>query len=178
MMQTDTKRTIQIVDQLLALRLLVGYLGQAKQCAWWDCNFLDTTGVRFLETTFPRTARPAALHATTDAACSVHDKALGRIGSYHLFRFPPALEDMLEKAYSRCDWTAAFKDIVSKDLALQRLEFIDSAKIKSPTGPVQVGVARKILTSTAIGELAAHYRSAFTDGIRCYPYFAADNSGN
>jgi len=49
---TESKRTLQIVDQLLTLRLLVGFLGQGKQCAWWNCNFLDATGVRFLETTF------------------------------------------------------------------------------------------------------------------------------
>jgi len=55
----------------------------------------------------------------------VHDKALGRIGSYHLFRFPPALEDMVEKAYTRVDWPTAFKDIVSTEQACEKFESID-----------------------------------------------------
>jgi uncharacterized protein len=38
----------------------------------------------------------------------------------------------------------------------------------------QVGVERRILTSTSIHELAAHYHSALHDGIRCFPYFAPE----
>lgn len=98
-MAIESAKTSLVLQQLILLRLTVGYLGQGKQAGWWDCNFLDATGIRFLETTFPRTARAAALRSTTEAACSVHDKALGRIGSYHLFRLPPALEDLLEQTF-------------------------------------------------------------------------------
>jgi len=37
-------------------------------------------------------------------------------------------------------------------------------------------VANRILTNTGIRELAAHYHSAFQDGIRCYPYFAPEKT--
>jgi hypothetical protein len=55
--------SLQVIQKLIRLRLLVGYLGQGKQAGWWDCNFLDATGIRFLETTFPRTARAAGLRS-------------------------------------------------------------------------------------------------------------------
>ena len=175
-MSNDSANSSHIIDQLLKLRLAVGFLGQGNQSGWWDCNFLDSTGLRFLETTFPRTARQAALRSTTDAACTIHDKALGRIGSYHLFRLPLALEDLIEHAYDRMDWLESFKKIESRDSALEVLSTIEGALIKAPAGPFQVGVESDLLTNTALCELTAHYRSAFLDQIRCYPYFAAEKN--
>ena len=171
MIQENQQKTI---DQIALLRLAVGYLGQRKQSGWWDCDFLDTTGIRFLEATFPRTAWAAALRSTTEAACIVHDQALGRVGNSHLFRLPPALEDQLEHALERLDWTEACKQIESRNVAMDVLKRIADAVIKAPTGPVQVGVVHRILTPTAAHELAAHYYSAFRDGVRCFPYFAPE----
>src|SRR5919106_215217 len=108
----------QIVGQFALLRLVVGYLGQHKLSGWWNCDFLDATGLRFLETVFPRTARVAALRSTTEAACIVHDKALGRVGNYHLFRLPPALEDRLEHHIEKADWTEASKQIECRETAM------------------------------------------------------------
>lgn len=173
-MSFESVKSAQIVDQLALLRLVVGYLGQSKQSGWWDCDFLDATGLRFLETTFPRTARLAALRSTNDAACIVHDKALGRVGNYHLFRLPPVLEDQLEHAFATMDWPESGKLIESRDAAMEMLKRTAEALIKAPEGPVQVGVERRILTTTAIRELAAHYHSAFQDGILCFPYFAPE----
>ena len=176
-MPTESPKTARIIDQLALMRLAVGYLGEQKQSGWWDCSFLDATGFRFLETTFPRTARLAALRSTTDAACTVHDRALGRIGTYHLFRLPPALEDHLEHACAGLDWPEAGKQIASRDAAMDLLQGVADALVKAPEGPVQVGVERKILTGTSIRELAAHYHSAFASGIRCFPYFAPEADG-
>jgi len=160
--------------QMIQLRLAVGYLGQRNQGNWWDCGFLDTTGLRFLETTFPRTAKQAALRSTTEAACGVHDKALGRIGSFHLFRLPPALEDQLDHLSESLDWSEQYGNVESSETALSLLKQLADALIKAPEGPVQVGVENRILTATSIRELAAHYYSAFHDGIHCFPYFASD----
>ena len=59
-MPVEPTKSGQIIDQLALLRLVVGYLGQHKLSGWWDCDFLDATGLRFLETVFPRTFRAAA----------------------------------------------------------------------------------------------------------------------
>lgn len=176
-MSLNTEKSVLIIDQIITLRLTVGYLGQHKQSGWWGCDFLDATGIRFLETTFPRTAWAAALRSTTEAACIVHDQALGRVGNFHLFRLPPALEDKLEHTLEKVDWNAARKQVESRTAAMDVLNRIADAVIKAPIGPVQVGVVNRILTSTSIQELAAHYYSAFQEGIRCFPYFAPEKNG-
>jgi hypothetical protein len=175
-MPVESTKSGQIIDQFALLRLVVGYLGQHKLSGWWDCGFLDATGLRFLETVFPRTSRAAALRSTTEAACIVHDKALGRVGNYHLFRLPPALEDRLENNIDEIDWTESGKQIESRESAMATLKRLADAVVKAPSGPVQVGLARRIMTPTAIHEMAAHYHSAFQDGIRCFPYFAPEKN--
>ncbi|MBM9538588.1 BrxE family protein [Desulfobulbus alkaliphilus] len=166
--------TSNIPEQFARMRLIVAYLGQANQAGWWDCNFLDTTGLRFLGTTFPRTARLAGLRSSTEAACSVHDKVMGRVGTYHLFRLPPAMEDHLEHVCEQMDWDEAITLINSPEWAMEKLKTIADCFVKAPEGPVQVGIARKIFTPTSAKEIASHYVSAFEDGIRCYPYFVAE----
>lgn len=161
-----------VISNLTQLRAVVGYLGQRKQCGWWDCDFLDTAGLHFLETTFPRTAHKAALRSTVEAAGRVHDQALGKIGSYHLFRFPAELEDGLETAIDKIDWAATKFILQSRESALAELMHLANSSIKAPEGPVQVGVVKRILTTTSIKELAAHYHSAFQSGVRCFPYFS------
>jgi hypothetical protein len=173
-MPPDTQGSTEIIQQLVQLRLLVGYLGEHKQSGWWDCDFLGPTGLRFLGTVFPRTFQAAALRSTTEAACLIHDKALGRVGNYHLFRFPPALEDRLEHCIEKLDWSDLGKKFESRDAAMIILKKMANAVVKAPAGPVQVGLARRILTSTAVNELAAHYHSGFEDEIRCFPYFAPE----
>ena len=173
-MPADSQKSGEAIKTFIQLRLVVGYLGQRKQAGWWDCDLLDATGLRFLETVFPRTARAAALRSTAEAAGIVHDKALGRVGNYHLFRLPPALEDRLENCIDEIDWAKLGKQVESREVAMEALKQLSDGVVKAPSGPVQVGVERRILASTAVHELAAHYHSAFQDGIRCFPYFAPE----
>jgi hypothetical protein len=176
-MTTAPVKASRLLDQFIQLRLAVGYLGQRKQHHWWDCDLLDQTGIRFLQTTFPRTAVAAGYRATTEAACRVHDQSLGRMGRYHLFRLPPEIEDQVELCAGRIDWEALLHLIGSPDSALACLRELADARITAPEGPVQIGVVSKLLTPVAIQELAAHYDSAFAGGIRCFPYFAPEKDG-
>lgn len=161
--------TSALIAKMARLRGLVALLGSKKNAGWWDCTFMDETGVKFLANSFPRTASSAALHATTEAAQRLHDAALGKIGCYHLFRLPLRIEERLAEI------TEAESDFPSKEDALAELETMAGAKIEAPDGPVQIGVEKRILTDTALSELAAHYHSAFTKGIRCYPYFSSES---
>ena len=170
-------KLLQITSDFTLLRLAVGFLGQRKQCGWWDCDFLDPTGLRFLEMTFPRTAHKAALRSTIEAAAGIHDQALGRIGSYHLFRFPVAMTDGLESAIDNLNWDITSLTIQSRDSAMAELKRLADTLVKAPEGPVQVGEESRMLTTTAVQEVAAHYYSAFHDGIRCFPYFSAQTRG-
>ena len=157
-----------ILTELHRLRWLVGYLGSVGCYGWWNCSFLQDTGVQFLANVFPRTNRQAALSSTVEAAQKIHDEALGKRGSYHLFRLPLESEDALasvplEESIS----------IASCDRAMEALRNMSDNSVRAPEGPVQIGVEKRILTNNSIHELAAHYRAAFEDGIRCFPYFSA-----
>jgi hypothetical protein len=167
----------RVTNDFALLRLLVGFLGQKRHGRWWDCDFLDPVGIRFLEVTFPRTARKAALRSTNDAAARVHDQALGRIGSYHLFRLPPQAEVVLEGVIESFDWDKSAPAIGSRDAALAELQRLAGTLIKAPEGPVRIGIEDRIFTPSSVSEIAAHYHSAFQQGIQSFPYFAAKANG-
>lgn len=168
-----TRQAQELLGDILTLRVLVGYLGETKQHHWWDCGFLDATGRRFLETTFPRSAWAAAIHSSSEAARLVHDAAVGRRGSYHLFRLPSDLEDKVEVLIAADDAAHRSEDLASGAAALAALEGMAETKIKAPEGPIQVGVSTKIISKGAVSEMAAHYYSGFHQTVRCFPYFAA-----
>jgi hypothetical protein len=169
--------TGKLIQELVRLRLLVGFLGEKHQAKWWDCGFLDVTGKRFLQTTFPRTFLPAAVRSTTEAARLVHDSRIGRVGVFHLFRLPVDIEDQLEAWVSELAQDQAEDTTLSWDAALDELNQFSESQFTAPEGPVQVGVPKKILTAVSISELAAHYHSAFSNRIHCFPYFASSPNG-
>lgn len=156
------------IKSIFRARVLVALIGSQKNSGWWDCSFMDDTGIKFLANSFPRSAASAAFHSTIEAAQRVHDSALGKIGCYHLFRLPLSIEEhLMEEEISDSGFP-------SMEDALAELNSMAGAQINAPDGPVQIGVEKRILVETSLSELAAHYHSAFTQGIRCYPYFAAD----
>jgi hypothetical protein len=169
-MTTTANRNL---TQLAKLRLLVGYLGEKKQCAWWDTGFLDTTGQRYLEMVFPRTKVQAGIRSTGEAARAVHDARIGKVGAYHLFRLPVELEDSMEHLIDQEDLSSWMVDLKDQDAALTALDQLAQNQLDAPEGPVQVGTVKSILRKDSISELAAHYRSAMSKGRMCYPYFAA-----
>src|SRR5688500_19324483 len=106
--------TADRLDALIRLRVLVGFLGEKKQHGWWDTSFLDATGRKFLETTFPRTAFEAALRSASEAARLVHDAQIGRVGAFHLFRLTVEAEDAIEAQIGKQldpAWLASLADV-------------------------------------------------------------------
>lgn len=168
---SNSGSTTKFLESFSVLRLVVGYLGERSRGGWWQTDLLGDTGIRFLSTTFPRTAKLAALNTASEAAQLVHDHAIGRAGFYHLFRFPPDLEEMVGTVQSRMDWESQWKLIESQKTALAALEGMAEALIQAPDGPMQIGVESKILKRAAVNEMAAHYCSSFRQGNRCFPYF-------
>ncbi len=169
----ETKTTTRNLTQLAKLRLLVGYLGEKKQCAWWDTSFLDTTGQRYLEMTFPRTKEAAGIRSTGEAARTAHDVKIGKVGTYHLFRLPVEIEDRIEQLFEKeplADW---MREVKAKDAAMKALDELAQTRLDAPEGPVQVGTSKTVLRKDSIADLAAHYHSAMSKGRMCYPYFAA-----
>jgi hypothetical protein len=153
------------------------WLPGRKASVRWDCSFLDGTGRRFLEITFPRTALQAALRSTTQAARLIHDSRIGRVGMFHLFRLPVEKEDRVQAHMAEVSTLDVPALTASREVALDQLAGMSDKRVSAPTGPVQVGVEKNILTPAAISEMAAHYYSGFSDGFQCFPYFAGNELG-
>src|SRR5690606_20632281 len=82
------------MSSLLELRMLVGFLGERAQCAWWPTAFYEASSRLFLEPVFSKTSRLAQYHGVLEAARRLHDEHLS-VGSYHLFRLPEAIDQDL-----------------------------------------------------------------------------------
>lgn len=153
------------------LRCVVGFLGEKGQHGWWDTAFLDGTGLKFLEINFPRSALSAGCTSVTEAAKRVHDARIGRSGVFHLFRFPASIEQTVHEAVMRIDRDATLAKIADLEAATATLQDRVDATVDAPDGPVQVGTGGKILTSSAVAEVAKHYFDAFSNGKMTFPYF-------
>ena len=79
---------------LLQMRLLVGFLGERAQFAWWTTACFGDYSLRSIEFVTPKTSLLAQYHGVLEAARRVHDEHLN-VGGYHLFRLPEEVEQDL-----------------------------------------------------------------------------------
>ena len=79
---------------LLQMRLLVGFLGERAQFAWWPTTFYEPASRLFLDPVFSKTTRLAQYHGVLEAARRLHDAHLN-VGCHHLFRLPEEVEQDL-----------------------------------------------------------------------------------
>jgi hypothetical protein len=168
---------------LLAVRLraLVLALGETVRPAWWKTEFMNETGLRFLERLYPRTFVQAAIHAAGKAACDVHDKAVGRVGIYHLFRLPEALEsDMnLIPPNADADFIVSFRAALGhQDRLLDLLDSLSNGEVVKDvaTGAKRIGTDKELMNVEGFAIIAGVYRNAFAQGKPSFPYFAAQQS--
>ena len=64
------------LSTLLQLRLLIGFLGERAQFAWWPTAFYEPSSHLFLEPVFAKTSRLAQYHGVLEAARRLHDEHL------------------------------------------------------------------------------------------------------
>lgn len=162
--------TASYIPALLQLRLIVGYLGERAQCAWWPTAFYESSSKLFLEPVFTKTARLAQYHGVVEAARRLHDEHLS-VGSYHLFRLPEEVEQGLYTAMQSSageSWTQP----QSKDDALQMLTQLAATKAMTSVGPMAVGHIRDIDSPDTLKTIARAYLTAFTGNARSYPYMS------
>ena len=163
-----------MIDKLLQLRVLVGYLGEKDQFNWWDTSFLGKTGQKFLEINFPRSAFSAGVHSVTEAAKQLHDRRIGRGRVVHLFRLPATVEEKVHLELLNAAPAEFFAGIETKDNALGILQQLAVSTIDAPEGPVQVGTLKRLLSSFTIEEMAKHYVDAFSAGKQTFPYLTME----
>ena len=83
------------LQDVACLRLLVGFLGEKTQHAWWPTEFYSKTAPTFLNPIFVKTAALAQYHGITEAARIIHDEHIGVGRVFHLFRLPESMEHLL-----------------------------------------------------------------------------------
>lgn len=155
---------------LLLMRLLVGFLGERAQCAWWPTAFYEASSRLFLEPVFSKTSRLAQYHGVLEAARRLHDEHLS-VGSYHLFRLPEEVEQDLHAILQSNVGEELSKQVPqSKEVALDTLMRLAATQGTSSVGPTAVGSIKDLDSSGTLKAIAAAYLSAFTQNAKTYPY--------
>jgi len=159
---------------LLHIRLLVGFLGERAQFAWWPTAFYESSSRRlFLEPVFSKTSRLAQYHGILEAARRLHDEHLS-VGSYHLFRLPEEVEqDLHAIVQSSVDENFIVQVLTNKEVALDSLRCL--AEIETPVrmGPLAIGSIKDLDSVGSVKTIASVYVAAFSGDTKTYPYLVA-----
>ncbi|MFM8756091.1 MAG: BrxE family protein, partial [Limnohabitans sp.] len=144
---------------ILKTRLLVSYLGERAQYAWWPTSFYEASSRLFLEPVFSRTSWLAQYNGVLEAARRLHDEQLS-VGSYHLFRLPEEVEQDLHNLVQRHEASElALLEMHSKDAALGALKDLAGAVSVKSTGPTAIGNVGDLDTPKTVKTVAAAYVS-------------------
>jgi len=163
------------------LRAVVLALGESASPAWWKTEFMNETGLRFLERLYPRTTFQAAVHAAGKAAGDVHDRAVGRVGVYHLFRLPESLETELHRIPPdpADDFFPTLRNAMGRPEELMKLlaPMCSGERADAAPGARKIGTDKDIMTTAGIRKTAAVYYTAFARNKPGFPYFTAETDG-
>jgi len=155
---------------LLTARILVGYLGERAQYAWWPTAFHEASSRLFLEPVFARTSRLAQHQGVLEAARRLHDEHLS-VGSYHLFRLPEEAEqDLHDLVQSPEVDKFMLQEMLSTNAALAALRDIAGTVSVNGVGPTAIGNIGDLDSPNTVKAIAAAYLSAFSQDAKAYPY--------
>ncbi len=162
---------------ILNLRAVVAAFGEISSPVWWNTSFMNAPGFRYLERLYPRSFFNAALHAAGRAACDVHDRGVGRIGAYHLFRLSEGLEEDVRVAAGAAQqaFIEEFRSSLGNVPALMdRLKILCDGRTLEGVlpGPRRIGDQKDLRREDAFREAAVVYFHAFKTGKPAFPYFA------
>jgi hypothetical protein len=181
-MKSENEKQIPIPLLATRLRALVLALGESVPSPWWKTSFMSETGLRFLERLYPRSFFHAAVHAAGKAACDIHDRAVGRIGVYHLFRLPESLEAEVHAILPSQDedFFTRFRARLGKPAELLEMLMTlgagDAGQDAGP-GPRRIGAVADLMTLPTFSRTASFYYGAFSRGKPGFPYFSAEKNG-
>jgi len=159
---------------LARLRLLVGYLGEQNQFAWWPCSFFAASSKAFLAPVFGKTLFLAQYHGVKEAATKVHDNYIGvGRGVFYLFRLPETIEQELHILL--CDSEIVKQltgELSGMTDVLYALELCGETSIDPAVGPVRIGGLNDIERKDIWQVAARHYRQAFETNNKAFPFFS------
>ena len=166
---------------VFSLRALVLALGESTAPAWWKTEFMNETGLRFLERLYPRTSFQAAVHAAGKAASHAHDRAAGRVGVYHLFRLPESLEAELHRMPPDPldDFFPTLRNALGRPEELMKLlaPMCGGERADAGPGARRIGTDKDLMTTAGLRKTAAVYHTAFERNKPGFPYFIAETAG-
>ncbi|AGG07406.1 hypothetical protein B1772_01285 [Dehalococcoides mccartyi] len=166
---------------LLRLRALVLALGESVSPDWWKTGFMSETGLRFLERIYPRTFLHAAVRSAGKAASDTHDRAVGRVGVYHLFRLPGYLEAEIGRIpfESDPDFVSSFRVALGQpDKLLELLtQLFRRPGMDAGPGAKRLGTDKDLTDPASYERIAAAYHHAFSEGKPGFPYFTIEHIG-
>jgi len=172
-MNSETQNDLPVLETLLRLRLLVAFLGEKGQYAWWTSSFLGPTGAAVLTHMYPRTTHLAQYHGALEAARKVHDDLIGVGQVFHLFRAHEETEQDLHALILACD-SASFHSLTSgTDASRTNLHALAGESRESLVGPVLIGEPSALLSHNALRRVAATYIHGFEADQKAFPYFKA-----
>jgi len=157
------------VAKLLQIRILVGFLGERAQFAWWPTAFYEASSRLFLEPVFSKTSRLAQYHGVLEAARRLHDEHLS-VGTYHLFRLPEEMEQDLHSSLQSSRYDAQNSLPESKQVALTALNALAGNGATFREGPVVLGRIQEVHQPETLQALSGAYLTAFLQNARSYPY--------
>lgn len=161
------------LSTVLQVRLLVGFLGERAQFAWWPTAFYEPSSRLFLEPVFSKTSRLAQYHGVLEAARRLHDEHLS-VGSYHLFRLPEEVEqDLHAMVQGSAGEEFTNQASQSKQAALASLKRIAGTKKPGGEGPTAVGNIKDFDSASVVGAIASAYFAAFSQNAKTYPYLVS-----
>ncbi len=164
------------------LQALVLALGESADPAWWKTGFMNETGLRFLERIYPRTFLSAAVCSAGKAASNIHDRAVGRIGAYHLFRLPESLENEISRMPLETNqaFLSTLRDALGRPERLMELliQICGRVEREGSFGARRMGTDRDLMTIAGIKKTAAVYYQAFMENKLSFPYFTIEQSGD
>ncbi len=128
-----------------------------------------------MERLYPRTYFHAAVHAAGQAASEVHDRAVGRVGVYHLFRLPETLETEILRMSpdSYREFFVVLRDILGYSEKLMELlnTLCGEAREDNASGARKIGTSKDLMTEAGLKKTALVYKQAFAQGKPSFPYF-------
>ena len=158
------------LSTVLQMRLIVGFLGERPQFAWWTTSFFGDYSLRSLEFVTPKTSLLAQYHGVVEAARKLHDEHLN-VGSYHLFRLPEEIEQDLHAMMQSGVGAEIAKQLPQdKDAALAALKTLAGAIPPAAVGPTAAGNIDQLSAGETLKSIAGAYVSAFSQNAKTYPY--------
>ena len=124
---------------------------------------------------YARTAFESSVETVRRAACIVHDKAIGRVGSFHLFRLPVSLETSIRSVDTTKLAAKMEPALENLDGLVGTLDEIAGRTKRSASGPARLGTVKELESYSWIAATASFYAAAIRASDRVFPFWEAED---